>query len=120
VQQLAKLKKDLAEANKAGEGYKITQKLDKPLMNVAPENDTTLPWDKDPNVVERGKGRRLYTKCNRGDVVRSYVEESNFNKGEYVLVIQCGNGRKFVVAGQHHTPTYLMPYDQSPDIKKES
>lgn len=69
-------------------------------------------------VVETGKGRSLYSKCNRGEVIRSYVEESNLNKGFYVLVIQCRNGKKFIVAGDHYAPTYLQPYDQSSDTKK--
>ena len=81
--------------------------------------NTVYPPEGDTHkVVETGKGRRLYSKCNRGDVIRSYVEESNLNKGEYVLVIQCRNGRKFIVAGNHHAPTYLKPYDQSSDIKE--
>lgn len=81
-------------------------------------NDYSETEQHHTQTLETGKGRRLYSKCNRGDVIRSYVEESNLNKGEYVLVIQCRNGRKFIVAGNHYTPTYLQPYDQSFDMKK--
>jgi len=66
---------------------------------------------------ERGSGRRFRPQLPT-DIVHTYIKESELNKGDFVLVIQCRNGKKFVVAGQHHTPTYLMPYDQSSDIKK--
>lgn len=80
--------------------------------------NTVGPPEDDIKAVETGKGRRLYSKCNRGDVVRSYVEESNLNKGFYVLVIQCRNGKKYVVSGDHYAPTYLQPYNQSSDTKE--
>lgn len=54
---------------------------------------------------------------NQNQVIRSYVTESKFNKGLYVLVVECMNGKKFVVSGQHHHPTYLEEYELSSDTK---
>jgi len=97
--------------NKAEVGYKITQELDPPSPYVTFEKSEQEVMDEFKAVIN--------TVIPAEDVIRSYVEESNLNKGEYVLVIQCRNGRKFVVAGQHHSPTYLRAYDQSPDIIKK-
>ena len=131
-EQLDEVQKNMSEVKKPDGGIKHPLDIDNPLPYVTFEKseqevmdefkaviNTVYPPEGDTHkVVETGKGRRLYSKCNRGDVIRSYVEESNLNKGEYVLVIQCRNGRKFIVAGNHHAPTYLKPYDQSSDIKE--
>lgn len=56
------------------------------------------------------------TADNEHEVVRSYVTESKFNKGSFVQVLVCRNGKKFVVSGNHHAPTYLEKYEGSCDI----
>lgn len=131
-EQLDEIQKNLSEVKRSNRGDKHPLDIDNPLPFVTFEKsdqdvmdefkaaiNTVYPPEGDtPKVAGMGNGRRLYSKCNRGDVVRSYVEESNLNKGFYVLVIQCRNGKKFVVAGDHHAPTYLKPYDQSSDTKK--
>lgn len=53
---------------------------------------------------------------NEHEVVRSYVTESKYNKGMFVQVLVCRNGKKYVVAGEHHSPTYLKEYSASSDI----
>lgn len=53
---------------------------------------------------------------NERDVIHSYVTESVCNKGMFVLIVVCRNGEKFVVAGEHHVPTYLKKYDKSLDV----
>lgn len=123
VKKLARQKRleDLIEADGPANGGIKSAFLQTPeglidLMNLNSEEQVRVS-DYYTGVVN-GKGRRLYSKCNRGDVIRSYVEESNLNKGFYVLVIQCRNGKKFIVAGDHYAPTYLQPYDQSSDTKK--
>lgn len=45
-----------------------------------------------------------------------YIQESIFNKNLFVLVATDEFGEEWVVGGNHHHPTYLMPGDQSPDI----
>lgn len=53
---------------------------------------------------------------NQNEVIRSYVTDSQFNKGRFIMVVVCRNGKKYVVAGNHHAPTYLTPYHESSDI----
>lgn len=128
--QLVELQENLSKIKISDRGDKNPLDIENPLPYVTVEKATTeinnglesdfSKWlKKYPSPpVETGKGRRLYSKCNRGDVVRSYVEESNLNKGFYVLVIQCRNGKKYVVSGDHYAPTYLQPYNQSSDTKE--
>ncbi len=46
-----------------------------------------------------------------------YIQESIFNKNLFVLVAIDQFGQEWVVGGNHHYPTYLMPGDQSSDIE---
>jgi len=45
------------------------------------------------------------------------IEESTVNKGCKILIAICENGEKFVVSGDHHSPTYLVPYEKAFDTK---
>jgi hypothetical protein len=45
-----------------------------------------------------------------------FIQDSAANKGLKVLIVVTENGDKYVVAGQHHTPTYLQEYKTSPDV----
>jgi len=54
-------------------------------------------------------------------VTKFEIEESKFNKGMHILVATTETGERFVVAGQHHSPTYLERYEHSSDaIGKEA
>lgn len=52
------------------------------------------------------------------NVAKFTIKESTFNKGLLVLVAETECGKRFVVAGQHHSPTYLEPYETSSDVKQ--
>jgi hypothetical protein len=44
-------------------------------------------------------------------VVSFYVEESKRNNGMKILVAVCESGEKYVVAGDHWTPTAMVKYE---------
>lgn len=110
--QLDEIQKNMSEVKKNDGGIKHPLDIDNPLPYVTFEKSEQEVMDEFKAVID--------TVIPAEDVIRSYVEESNLNKGEYVLVIQCRNGRKFIVAGDHYAPTYLKPYDQSSDTAKAS
>lgn len=111
-EQLDEVQKNMSEVKKPDGGIKHPLDIDNPLPYVTFEKSEQEVMDEFKAVID--------TVIPAEDVIRSYVEESNLNKGEYVLVIQCRNGRKFIVAGDHYAPTYLQPYDQSSDTLKAS
>lgn len=45
-----------------------------------------------------------------------FIQESAANKGAQILVAVTESGKKYVVAGEHHHPTYLKEYETSPDV----
>lgn len=49
-----------------------------------------------------------------------FLEESKFNKGLMVMVAVDENGKKWVVSGDHHAPTYLVEYEKSSDTKESN
>ena len=50
------------------------------------------------------------------EVVKFTIEESTFNKGQLILIAETENNRKFVVSGDHYSPTYLVPYETANDV----
>lgn len=44
-----------------------------------------------------------------------HLEESQLNKGNLILVATTVTGKKYVVSGDHHAPTYLVEYEKSSD-----
>jgi len=51
-------------------------------------------------------------------IINSYVTESAYNKGSFIMVIECEDGSSYIVGGQHHHPTYLKRTDTSLDFPK--
>ena len=51
----------------------------------------------------------------KNKVINSYVTESHYNKGMFIMVVECEDGTSYVVSGQHHFPTYLKRTEMSED-----
>jgi hypothetical protein len=49
-----------------------------------------------------------------------FIQESKFNKGLKVLIALDENNKKWVVSGDHHSPTYLVEYEKSSDTKEST
>ena len=45
------------------------------------------------------------------------IEESKVNKGCLLLIAITEDGSKYIVSGDHYSPTYIIPYDRAFDTK---
>jgi hypothetical protein len=48
------------------------------------------------------------------------IEESKVNKGCLNLIAIAENGSKYVVSGDFHSPTYLIPYETAWDTRPDN
>lgn len=46
------------------------------------------------------------------------IEESKVNKGCLILVATAADGKKYVVSGNYHSPTYIVPYENAWDASR--
>lgn len=53
----------------------------------------------------------------KAKIINSYVKESVYNKGSFIMIVECEDGSSYVVGGQHHHPTYLQSTETSNDFK---
>lgn len=51
------------------------------------------------------------------EIKRFYLEESKVNKGKMIVVAVTYSGKKFVMSGDHYSPTYATPYENQWDTK---
>lgn len=49
------------------------------------------------------------------EIQKLHIEESKVNKGCFIVVATTLDGGRFVLSGDHHSPTYAIPYDISWD-----
>jgi len=47
-----------------------------------------------------------------------FIEESKVNKQCLILVAVLETGEKFVVSGDHHAPTFIIPYERAWDASE--
>ncbi len=47
------------------------------------------------------------------------IQESNVNKGKFVLIAKTEDDKEFVCSGEHYSPTYLTPIELSWDLESE-
>lgn len=67
------------------------------------------------SIVESLNGRTFgqFLTDESHKIVSSYITESKYNKGLFIRVDVCKNGKKFVSGGGD---SYLTPFDKSVDV----
>lgn len=85
--------------------------------------NATEEWLKDPknieflNELQNGVDKKY--KTNEMKVKEFIIQESVFNKKNFILIAKTECGKEFVVGGKQHAPTYLELVENSSDVEKK-